>query len=259
MFLSKNIKFLRTSQNITQAELCEKLGVQRTMISAYEDGRSEPKLSSLTVIAELFDVTMDELLYHDIQEKGRKAIQNRSTRILTIAVNEDDQENITMVGQKASAGYLNGFADPEYMESLPQFRLPNLSTNQTYRAFEIAGDSMLPLVPGTLIIGGYVEQLKDIKSGKTYILVTTTEGVVYKRVFNYLSENGKLFLVSDNEHYKPYEIKGEDVMEVWEARAFISTDFPNPKDRNNPITNEDLSKMILDLKTEIVKMKKAVE
>ncbi|MFD2034804.1 XRE family transcriptional regulator [Belliella marina] len=255
MLLSKNLKHLRTSQNLTQAELSEKLGVQRTMISAYEDGRSEPKLTALTVMAELFNVSMDELLYHDIEEKGRKAVQNKATKILTIAVDADDRESITMVGQKASAGYLNGFADPEYMESLPQFRLPNLASNQTYRAFEIAGDSMLPLVPGTLIVGGYVEQLKDIKSGKTYILVTATEGVVYKRVFNYLAENGKLFLVSDNEHYKPYEIKGEDIMEVWEAKAFISTDFPNPKDRNNPMTIEDLSKMILDLKSEIIKMK----
>ena len=255
MLLSKNLRHLRTSQNITQSELAEKLGVQRTMISAYEDGRSEPKLSALKVISELFGVCMDELLYHDIQEKGRKAVQNRDTKILTIAVDESDRESITMVGQKASAGYLNGFADPDYMESLPQFRLPNLASNQSYRAFEIAGDSMLPMVPGTLIVGGYVDQLRDIKSGKTYILVTASEGVVYKRVFNYLEENGKLFLVSDNEHYKPYELKGEDILEVWEAKAFISTDFPNPKDRNNPMTIEDLSKMILDLRSEIVKMK----
>ncbi|MCH7397210.1 LexA family transcriptional regulator [Belliella sp. DSM 107340] len=255
MLLSKNLRHLRTSQNITQSELAEKLGVQRTMISAYEDGRSEPKLLALKVISELFGVSMDELLYHDIQEKGRKAVQSRDTKILTIAVDESDRESITMVGQKASAGYLNGFADPDYMESLPQFRLPNLASNQSYRAFEIAGDSMLPMVPGTLIVGGYVDQLRDIKSGKTYVLVTASEGVVYKRVFNYLEENGKLFLVSDNEHYKPYEVKGEDILEVWEAKAFISTDFPNPKDRNNPMTIEDLSKMILDLRSEIVKMK----
>ncbi|MCH7412568.1 LexA family transcriptional regulator [Belliella sp. R4-6] len=255
MLLSKNLRHLRTSQNITQSELAEKLGVQRTMISAYEDGRSEPKLSALKVISDLFGVSMDELLYHDIQEMGRKAVQRRDTKILTIAVDESDRETITMVGQKASAGYLNGFADPDYMESLPQFRLPNLASNQSYRAFEITGDSMLPMVPGTLIVGGYVDQLRDIKSGKTYILVTASEGVVYKRVFNYLEENGKLFLVSDNEHYKPYELKGEDILEIWEAKAFISTDFPNPKDRNNPMTIEDLSKMILDLRSEIVKMK----
>src|SRR5690606_26100835 len=103
------------------------------------------------------------------------------------------------------------------MEQLPHFHLPNLSQNATYRAFEIKGDSMLPLVSGTILIGAYVEQLMDIKNGKTYVLVTGTEGVVYKRVFNYLEENGKLFLSSDNELYKPFEIQGNDVLEVWEA------------------------------------------
>ena len=255
MLLAKNLKFLRSESGLTQSELAEKLDLQRTMISAYEDGRSEPKLSTLAILSELFVVSIDELLHHDIQLYGRRLNQNKNIKILTIAADDQDRENITMVGQKASAGYLNGFADPEYMESLPQFHIPTLSRNSTYRAFELSGDSMLPLVPGTVIIGSYVEQLRDIKSGKTYVLVTSTEGVVYKRVFNYLDENGKLFLVSDNEHYKPYEVKGQDVLEIWEAKAFISTDFPNPKDKTKPVSLEDISQMILDLKSEIVRLK----
>jgi transcriptional regulator with XRE-family HTH domain len=255
MLLAKNLKYLRSEAGMTQSELAEKLDLQRTMISAYEDGRSEPKLSTLAILSELFMVSIDELLHHDIQQHGKRINQNKSIKILTIAADLQDRENITMVGQKASAGYLNGFADPEYMESLPQFHIPTLSRHATYRAFELSGDSMLPLVPGTVIIGSYVEQLRDIKSGKTYVLVTSSEGVVYKRVFNYLDENGKLFLVSDNEHYKPYEVKGEDVMEIWEAKAFISTDFPNPKDKAKPVSLEDISQMILDLKSEIIRLK----
>ncbi|WP_194973759.1 XRE family transcriptional regulator [Aquiflexum lacus] len=255
MLLAKNLKFLRSESGLTQSELAEKLDLQRTMISAYEDGRSEPKLSTLAILSELFVVSIDELLHHDIQQYGLRLNQNKNIKILTIAADEQDRENITMVGQKASAGYLNGFADPEYMESLPQFHIPTLSRNSTYRAFELSGDSMLPLVPGTVIIGSYVEQLKEIKSGKTYVLVTSSEGVVYKRVFNYLDENGKLFLVSDNEHYKPYEVKGEDVLEIWEAKAFISTDFPNPKDKAKPVSLEDISQMILDLRSEIIRLK----
>lgn len=253
-FLSTNLKFLRKQKGITQNELAEKLAVQRTMISAYEDGRSEPKLQTLQLLSEILEVGLEELLDHDIETKGRKAVQKRGITILTIATN-DEKENITMVPQKASAGYLNGFSDPEYMESLPQFHLPNLSKNATYRAFELAGDSMLPLIPGTIVIGAYVDQLKDIKSGKTYVLVTTTEGVVYKRVFNYLNENGKLFLVSDNDHYKPFEIRGEDVLEAWESKAFISTDFPNPGDKKKPITLEDLGEMIQDIQADLRKIK----
>lgn len=254
-FLASNLRFMRKQKNITQNDLADQLDVQRTMISAYEDGRSEPKLATLQKLADIFEVGVEELLEHDIENLGRKALQKRGINILTIATDESDKENITLVGQKASAGYLNGFADPEYMETLPQFHLPNLSRQATYRAFELSGDSMLPLIPGTIVIGGYVEQLNQIKSGKTYVLVTQTEGVVYKRVFNYLEENGKLFLVSDNDHYKPYEVRGEDVLEIWEAKAFISTDFPNPGDKKKPLTLDDLGEMIRDIHADLRKIR----
>jgi transcriptional regulator with XRE-family HTH domain len=254
-FLASNLRFLRKHQNITQQDLADQLAVQRTMISAYEDGRSEPKLATLQKLAEILEVALDELLGHDIENQGRRALMKRGVNILTIAAATDDTENITMVGQKASAGYLNGFADPEFMEALPQFHLPNLSKHTTYRAFELSGDSMLPLVPGTIVVGSYVDQLVEIKSGRTYILVTQTEGVVYKRVFNYLADNGKLYLVSDNEHYKPYEVRGEDVLEIWEAKAFISTDFPNPGDKKKALTLEDLGDMIRDIQSDLRRIK----
>ncbi|MDF2158302.1 LexA family transcriptional regulator [Algoriphagus sp. CAU 1675] len=255
-FLASNLRFLRKQKGITQNELADQLDVQRTMISAYEDGRSEPKLFTLKRLCDVLEVGLEELLEHDIESHGRRALQKKGVRILTIAADTDDNENITLVGQKASAGYLNGYADPEYMESLPQFHLPNLSRQATYRAFELAGDSMLPLVPGTIVIGSFVEHLKDIKSGRTYVLVTQTEGVVYKRVFNYLEENGKLFLVSDNDHYKPFDVRGEDVLEVWEAKAFVSTDFPNPGDKKKALTLDDLGEMIRDIQDDLKRIKK---
>lgn len=253
-FLASNLRFLRKQKAITQNDLADQLDVQRTMISAYEDGRSEPKLATLQKLCDILEVGIGELLEHDIEQLGRRAIQKRGINILTIATDESDRENITLVGQKAAAGYLNGFADPEYMETLPQFHLPTLSRQATFRAFELSGDSMLPLIPGTIVIGAYVEQLKEIKSGRTYVLVTQTEGVVYKRVFNYLEENGKLFLVSDNDHYRPYEVKGEDVLEIWEAKAFISTDFPNPGDKRRPLTLDDLGDMIRDIHADLRKI-----
>jgi len=251
MYLGKNLRFLRKQKGLTQMEIAEKLDIKRTMISAYEDGRSEPKLTGLTILAGIFNISVDELLNRDVEVSGKIVAQEPALKILTIAVDKQDQENITMIGQKASAGYLNGFSDPEYIEQLPQFHLPNLSKSATYRAFEIKGDSMLPLVSGTVVIGAYVEQLCEIKNGKTYVLVTASEGIVYKRVFNYLEENGKLFLSSDNEMYKPYEVSGTEILEAWEAKAFISTDFPHPKDKSEPLSLEDISKMILELKSEI--------
>lgn len=256
MYLSQNLRLLRKGKGMTQEELAGRLGVKRTMISAYEDGRSEPKLAALTLISEIFDVFLDELLFWDILNYGRKYLQKEKTKVLTLTLDPDDSELICMVGQKASAGYLNGYGDPEFMENLPQFRLPNLSGNATYRAFEISGDSMLPLLPGTVVIGAYLDQSMDIKNGNTYVLTTKNEGIVYKRVFNYIAERGKLFLVSDNDLYKPYEISVEEILEIWEAKAFISTSFPDAREGKEQIKLEDIARMILDLKSEIAKTTK---
>jgi len=60
-----------------------------------------------------------------------------------------------------------------------------------------------------------------------------------------------LYLVSDNETYKPFEVRGEDVLEVWEAKAFISTDFPNPGDKKKPLSLDDLGEMIRDIHADL--------
>ena len=67
---------------------------------------------------------------------------------------------LKLVPTKAAAGYTNGFADPEYLQELPRLYVPNLSTG-THRAFEINGDSMLPMPSGSVIIGRYVDNWHD--------------------------------------------------------------------------------------------------
>ncbi|WP_209331932.1 XRE family transcriptional regulator [Lunatimonas salinarum] len=255
MYLATNIRFLRQQAAMTQEVLSNRLGIKRTMISAYEDGRSEPKLGGLMILAEVFGVTVDELLTVDLSKKGRRVAADMNLKILAITIDRDEREGICMVSQRAAAGYLNGYSDTEYVGNLPQFHLPNLPKDRTYRAFEISGDSMLPVHPGTIVIGAYVESLREVKSARTYVLVTKSEGVVYKRVFNYLDERGKFFLVSDNEIYKPFELDPSELLEIWEAKAFISTDFPRPHGQNPSITLEEIAEMIRDLKAEVTKTK----
>ncbi|MEO1448307.1 MAG: S24 family peptidase [Bacteroidota bacterium] len=159
------------------------------------------------------------------------------------------------VQQKASAGYLNGYADPEYIEDLPKFQLPMLGAGGTYRAFEIKGDSMLPLPSGSAIIAEYVENWRNIKNGDTYVILSQSEGVVYKRVFKEEDDKGhiRLKLVSDNKEYVPYFIEIEDVVEVWRSRMFLSKEFPQPQQE---MTMDRLTSIVLDLQQEVMKLKK---
>ncbi|MDN4165354.1 helix-turn-helix domain-containing protein [Cytophagales bacterium LB-30] len=248
-YLSQNFKYLRKLKGYTQEQMAEMLGIKRPSIGAYEEGRADPPLALLSKLAGIFRITVDQLLHKNLERTGLKS--GTDTKVLAITVDKEERENIELIPQKASAGYLNGYADPEYIQEMPKFNLPHLPTG-TYRAFEIKGDSMLPLVSGTIIVGQYVEQLRDIKNGRTYVLVTSDEGVVYKRVFNYLDEKGKLFLVSDNSLFSPYEIEPHQILEIWEAKAFISMEFPNPTESN--ITLESLSEMLKSIHKYVIRI-----
>lgn len=253
--LNENLRTLRKKLQLTQDEFAQKLGIKRSLIGAYEEGRAEPRAELLQRMAALFGVTMEALIGADLTKSEPKmpANYNRGKEVLVVTVDNQRKDNIEFVPVKASAGYLNGYADPEYVKELPRFHLPVLKQG-TYRAFEIKGDSMLPLLPGSIIVGEYVEKLNDIKSGKTYVLVTQQDGVVYKRVFNYLDENGKLFLVSDNRQYAPYQVDGEDVVEAWSAKAYISVQFPDAEVKPQASVDQ-LANVVLDLQKELIQLK----
>lgn len=247
--ISSNLKFLRKGRGLTQQQMADALGIKRASIGAYEEDRAEPKYDLLKKIADYFSLTMDELVNETIDDKWRPKPKSTASnlRVLSITVDDKDRENIEFVPVKASAGYLNGYADPEYVQELPRFSLP-IFTQGTYRAFEIKGDSMLPLPSGSIIIAEYVENWRDIKSGETYIVISRNDGIVYKRIGQRFKEDRGLKLMSDNKVYESYWVDVDDIIEVWKAEAFISTELPEPMQEP---TLEGLSAMMAQMQKTI--------
>lgn len=122
---------------------------------------------------------------------------------------------------KAAAGYLAGYADPEFIDELNTFTLPMLAPGQ-YRAFEIVGDSMLPTPSGSVIVGERIEDMEEVRSNQAYIVVSRSNGIVYKRINRNSRVKNKVMLVSDNPSYEPYPINTEDIIEVWKAQMIIT-------------------------------------
>ncbi|MBD1425383.1 XRE family transcriptional regulator [Sphingobacterium arenae] len=247
--IASNLKFLRKRKGLTQQQFADALEIKRASVGAYEEDRAEPKYELLRKIAQFYDLTMDELAHDAIDEKWRPQPKSNASnlRVLSITVDGNERENIELVPVKASAGYLNGYGDPEYVADLPKFSLP-IFNQGTYRAFEIKGDSMLPLPSGSIIIGEYVENWHDIKSGQTYVIVSKEEGVVYKRIAYKFKEEKGLKLISDNKTYEPYWVSTEDIIEIWKAKAFISTELPEPSPEP---TMETLTSMMAQMQKTI--------
>jgi len=259
IYLKENMKFLRKQRAMTQGQLADLLNSKRSLIGSYEEGRGVPKLSIIGRMAEIFEVSMDHLLAVDLSgiENGKlnrieaKIEKGSGLKVLSVVVTPENDELISIVPVKASAGYLNGRADAGYIGQLPHFSMPvaELSQGRSYRVFQLKGDSMLPLTPGSYIFCDYVEEAADIHEGKPYVLITSDEGIIYKRIF--LPSENQLQLKSDNPEYEPYTIETTSVLEIWRALGFLSFELPEP----DALNVQKLSAVVAKMQEKLAKMR----
>ena len=74
MKFGKALSTLRKQADMTQNEVADRLNLSRQAISKYERGESFPDISILVMIAELFNVTLDELISYGEPTKGESTI-----------------------------------------------------------------------------------------------------------------------------------------------------------------------------------------
>ncbi len=217
-FAGKNFRYLRKLRGWTQEEFARKLKIKRSLIGAYEEERAEPRLEVLQSVCSIYKLSLDELLLQDLAAAKKPISYLEKRRQLKLF---GETNEIQFVPVKAAAGYLAGYAEPEFIDELNTFTLPMLAPGN-YRAFEIVGDSMLPTPSGSVIVGEKIESFDDAKNNNSYIIVTKKEGIVYKRVMRSNRYKNKLSLISDNPHYEPYNVNMEDVIEMWKAQMIIT-------------------------------------
>lgn len=249
--LSKNLNYLRKKHKLSQQALADVMDTPRTTLGDYERGKTEPSIETLINLAQYFDVKVDDLIRTDLSHQDLEIFRNKDFKVLAISVDQENKGNIELVDTKAEAGYLESFNDPEYIKDLPKIAFPSIPEG-TYRGFEIRGDSMLPIEPGSIIICKYVEKLIEIKDYKTYVVISRNDGLVYKRVRN-LKEEKCLYLQSDNETYFPYKLEYGEVDEVWQYYAHLS--FSDARTTFNDLLDEklsDIQRKVRDMHEKIV-------
>ncbi len=252
-FFSNNIRALRLKYKISQEKVAESLMITRGRYVKYEDGTSEAPYEILKKIALYYQISIDLLLSIDLSKIEISSLMKLENNrvIMPIQVDPMGENRIELVTQKVKAGYLNGYADPEYIENLQQISLPFLGVGK-YRGFPVEGDSMPPHQDGDIIVGRYLEQLGQVLGGKTYIIITRSEGMVYKRL-NKNIENA-LTVSSDNYFYPPYEVKASDILEIWEYQCSIA----RSDKRTEALENDSIKNMFVELKRDINEVKKSI-
>jgi len=264
MYFHSNLKVLRKRKGLTQEELASHLKIKRPTLNNYENQVSQPTLDIQLSVSDFFSISVDTLLKIDLStytefqfeelEKG-SSIYTKGTnlRILTSTVGTDNEENIELVTQKVKAGYMSGYADPEYVSSLPVYRLPFLKNDRKYRTFQISGDSMLPIPDGAWVTGEFIQDWTSIKTGEACIVLTREDGLVFKIVENLLIETGHFKLSSLNPLYEPFEIRGQDIFEVWKFVHYTTDHLPEGN-----ISIEQLMHSVQKIIQEVEEIKKEI-
>jgi len=263
LHFASNIKFLRERKGLSQEVLSSDLSLTRAKIAAYEINHTKnPSLKDLNALSEYFSISVDALLKVELAkisdyrlrllEEGKHT--GADLRVVVTTVTPNNEENIEFVPLKAQAGYLTGYADPDFISKLPTFDLPQLPKGKKYRMFPIQGDSMLPIPDGAAVIGEYIEDWLNIKDGQLCIVVTKTEGIVFKEVNNKIKEGRILVLRSLNSIYSPYTVSVEDIIELWRYKCFISESIPDNGECSVRKLYEEIMGMKMELKTILKKV-----
>jgi transcriptional regulator with XRE-family HTH domain len=258
-----NIRKLRNAKGLTQEQLADFINVSSGAYSHYENGIRAIPIEELIKLSIFFHIALDALVKYDLNKVDLSGLVNiGENRLLFPILLKDSgkQESVEIVPFKVTAGYLTGYSDPEFIESLTTLSLPFLKEGK-HRAFQIRGDSMLPIETNAYIIGKYVDSFDEIEDGKTYIVVTKHEGATYKRVYNLINEEGKLLIKPYNGYFKDYTIDAEDVIELWRFKYFISEKEYDNDELNFGKHFPQISSMQNDIKTlnkDIKEIKKIV-
>ena len=88
--ISKNIKELRVASGMKQSELGEKIAYSDKTISKWENGSSVPDIVALGAVADLFGITVDDLIRENAADKlinrEKKPSSNQSNDIVMLCL-----------------------------------------------------------------------------------------------------------------------------------------------------------------------------
>ncbi|MBO5453920.1 MAG: helix-turn-helix transcriptional regulator [Clostridia bacterium] len=80
MNFGERLKQIRANQGLSQEQLAEKIGVSRQAITKWETNRGLPDIENMIILAEIFKVTLDELILEriSVQESQQELFESET-------------------------------------------------------------------------------------------------------------------------------------------------------------------------------------
>lgn len=206
-----------------KSDIAKKLGTYNHVINSILKGERNITVDQLYKLFEIYQIDanfmfgMSDSMYNNTQTG--QALPTRSKNEQQFA----GRLNITLVPNRAMAGYALEHQDDSFLAELPKFSIPNLEGKLI--AFEITGDSMYPTITnGDIVVCEPLERGDPLRDNNVYVVVTDV--VVAKRIQQIKDENAvsQLRLISDNSAvYKPYEVDLEDIRQILKVKTRLTS------------------------------------
>lgn len=184
----ERLKELRLKFGLTQKQLAEILGVDRTAVVKYETNRNGPSSETLEQLADYFGVTVDYLLGRDTSSE---AVSSSTNGI-----------KIPVLGDVAAGIPIEAITDIIDYEEIPE----SMALAGEYFGLRVKGRSMEPqMVEGDVVI---VRKQHDVESNDIAVVLVNGESATVKRVKKW--EDG-IVLIPFNPLYDPMYYSTDEI------------------------------------------------
>ncbi len=207
-----------------KSDLAKKLGTYNHVINSILKGKRNITVDQLNRLFHHYGVNAN-FLFGNSEEmflEDSPAWENLPVRPLSER-QMPGRQNITLVPERAVAGYALKHQNPGFMAELPKFSLPHMEGRLI--AFEISGDSMLPTITnGDIVVCEPLERGDPLRDNHVYVVVT--DGVVAKRIQQIKEGNQvvRLRLISDNSDvYQPYEVDVSEINQILKVKCRLTS------------------------------------
>lgn len=196
-YLNSNVKHLRTQKNISQQNLADEIGVDRSTISRIENDEIETTIDNAIKIAKVFEISLVDLINKDLRFDNADIIEI-----------EQNVEMIPVYGTIKAGIPIESQTDIIDYIDIPKSWAKN---GKKYYGLKISGDSMSPKYQeNDIVVFEFNEDVEQYKNKDVAVMINGTESTFKKILIN---EQG-IVLVPYNNNYDMMMFSKEQVEQL---------------------------------------------
>ena len=245
--LGNRLKFLRITEQLSQEELANILGISRSNYSQIELGKQYPTYQSLHLLCKHFNKDYNWILNSEDDEPELSVKQTTSVG------KRNFFPFVDLVTAQYHKKYITKFNDNNFIEKLPQISFPVLDLETKLRAFEISKNLKdLNLAKEDIVICSKVENLQTIDFRHIYLVVNKEKLIFSKCAYNLANES--VLIISK---FKHEQLNKSEINELWKVQSKYSSTF-GVEEQELELQTEKFETILNELRNEILKFKSSV-